>query len=296
MKKLMFILLGCLIINISFSQTEKETIAIDLFEWGPNVDNAIGDGVQDAVINGFIKEGRFNVIDKDRLGFVHSEQNRQMSENAINAENAKRQAKMKELGADYIITGKVTGYAANKEEKTAKIIGGGTKTYTEYSINLQFTLNALASTDGSVVGTEIISETGISDQSISDAVLKVLKSFDYEVELFIQKYFPLEVKIVEISNQKKGKAKEVLIAGGEILGLKKGDKFKVVEISMLGGMKREKEIGKITIKTVEGDNFSKCKVNDGGEELFKKFNEEKTLICISLQDSGAKKFVKGLGI
>ncbi len=297
MKKLIFtILLGVFFIHFSYSQTEKQTIAIDWFEWERNVNNAVGEGVQDAVINGFIKAGRFVVIDKEGLGLVKKEQDRQMSEVSISAENAERQAQMRELGADYIITGRVNGYSRDKKRVSTELITGEKKTYTRYTVKLQFTINALNAADGSVVGTEIINESSSSIKSYEEAMLDVLKSLDYEVELFIQKYFPLEIFIAEISSQKRGKAKEVLIAAGSELGIEKGDKFKVLEITMLSGMKREKEIGKIRVKEVEGTNFSMCKVNNGGEEIFKKFNEGKKIVCVSLEDSGAKKFVKGLGL
>lgn len=296
MRKLFFtILISAFFIQFGFTQTEKQTIAIDWFEWERNVDNAVGEGVQDAVINGFINAGRFNVIDKESLGLVKKEQERQMSESGISAENAERQAKMRELGADYIITGRVVGYARDQEQVTTKLITGGQKTYTRYTVKLQFNINALNAADGSVVGNKIINEKASSIKSYDDAMLNVLKSLDYEVELFIQEYFPLEIFIAEISSQKKGKAKEVLIAAGDKLGVEKGDKFSVFEITYLSGMKREKEIGKIIVKEVEGTNFSKCKVSDGGEEIFKKFNEGKEIICVSMEDSGAKKFVKGLG-
>jgi hypothetical protein len=83
---------------------------------------------------------------------------------------------------------------------------------------------------------------------------------------------------------------------GSELGVVKGDQFKVVEIMDYDGVKRQKEIGKISVTVVEGGNFSLCKVKDGGEDILKKFNEGRDVMCISIPDQGVKKFFKGMGM
>ena len=73
----------------------------------------------------------------------------------------------------------------------------------------------------------------------------------------------------------------------QIGGVKKGDKFKIVELteSELNGKKvfRKKEVGTIKVSKVEDENFSICTVDTGGAAINSKFVEKIKLQVISLE-------------
>ncbi|MCF8230009.1 MAG: hypothetical protein K9G58_03720 [Bacteroidales bacterium] len=277
------------------AQTQKENLAIDKFGWDENIPAEVGQKLREAVYNAFIKTNRFNVIEKKVMEDALENALAQKENDTLEVNTFSRYEVLKSLGADYIIKGDITGIITDSKNVTSKQIGGGERTYTQYQVGMQFVITAINVADSSIIGTEVIKETGYSEKSYNEALLDYLKSLDYKVEIFIQRYFPLDILLVEITDEKRDKAREVLIAAGEKFGINKGDKFKVVEVSILAGMRREKEIGKVTVLNVEGENFSNCKVNDGEKEIFQSFEAGKELICISLEDSGAKKLIKELG-
>lgn len=295
MKKILLFTIT-LLLGIFTNAQEKEVVAIDWFKSGGNASSSLATAVQESVSTGFIKDGRFTVIEKNKLGYVQKEQDRQQSADAMNKENAERQNKLKELGADYVVTGVVTNYAESVEDGISKDKDGNVSTYKVYKTEIQFALSAMSIIDGSIKGKKSITLSKTSQDSYSKAKSKTIKAIIYKTEVFIQENFPFEVTIEEISAEKKGKATLVLVGAGSAMGMKKGDKFKVMEISMFKGKTRKKEIGKLSVSKVDDENFSSCKVTKGGDVILKKYNEGKTIKCISLKDSGAKKLIKGFGL
>lgn len=295
-KKLLLSMLG-MCFTLFINAQKKQVVAIDWFKATGNASSSIATGVQESVSTGFINDGRFTIIDKNKLGYVKDEQVRQQSTDALNKENAERQNKLKEIGADYVVTGVVSNYSENiSKQKAYKDKNGNiTGTYRDYTTKIQFTITAISIVDGTIKGKKTITESGISRKSTEEAKASAIKDIIYKTEVFIQENFPFEVNIEEISAEKKGKATLVLIGGGSAMGVKKGDLFKVVEISTLRGKTRKKEIGKLKVSAVDDENFATCKVKDGGDIILKKFNEGKELKCISLKDNGAKRLLKGFG-
>ncbi len=297
-KKLIITAISLVFSLIINAQAKKEVVAIDWFKSSGSASSSLSTAVQESVSTGFLKDGRFTVIDKNKLGYVRKEQDRQQNADAMNKENAERQNKLKEIGADYVITGVVTNYSENPEKvPSQKIIGSDKMSapYTRYNVEIQFTITAISITDGSLKGKKTITQGSSSKDSYGVAKADAVKDIIYKTEVFIQENFPFEVEIEEISAEKKGKATLVLIGAGSSMGVNKGDKFKVMEISTLKGRTRKKEIGTITVSKVDDENFATCKVKKGGDVILKKFNDGKKIKCISLKDSGAKKLIKGFG-
>ena len=50
-------------------------------------------------------------------------------------------------------------------------------------------------------------------------------------------------------------------------GLQEGTHFNVYVIGSIGGKETRKQIGRLKVKSVEGDEVSLCKVASGGKEI-----------------------------
>jgi hypothetical protein len=116
-------------------------------------------------------------------------------------------------------------------------------------------------------------QTGSSEDALSGAITDLTK----EVDKWIGKAFPAQFALVEItkSNDSKG-AIDVLIAGGSGTGLVKGEKLLVMYETVInvGGVdkKRVQEVGKLKITDLDGEDFSICKVLNGGPGILQKVN------------------------
>lgn len=107
--------------------------------------------------------------------------------------------------------------------------------------------------------------TGIIDIGL-DIILK--KSMQKNVQDYIIDHFPLRLGIEAYEKETEDEVLEVLIAGGEQFGLKKGQKLSVkCDIPMGGDRTRIKDIAELKIQKIEGD-FAVCKVTKGKSELY----------------------------
>jgi hypothetical protein len=127
---------------------------------------------------------------------------------------------------------------------------------------------------------------GISPSTPEAAISKAIKSIEDKVDDFVNKNFPATFPIVEIQEKdSKGNATKIMIAGGSAFNLKKGDKLKVVEVSIIevNGKKleRKKELGELKITKVEDENFSTCSVSSGGIDINSKFEAKAKLLVIT---------------
>ena len=87
--------------------------------------------------------------------------------------------------------------------------------------------------------------------------------------------------ILERGTEKKDKQKELYIDLGAQHGLREGTHFDVYIIGSIGGKETRKQIGRLRVKDVEGDEVSLCKVTSGGKDIKAALDAEKQLLIIS---------------
>ena len=102
---------------------------------------------------------------------------------------------------------------------------------------------------------------------------------------FVDEYFKMEGTILEVNSEKKGKAEEVYINLGSMNGVKEAQKFTVYAIREVAGREAKKEIGRLTVKAVEGDDISLCKAQKGGEEIMKAIRDEQPIKIVSREQT-----------
>ena len=108
-----------------------------------------------------------------------------------------------------------------------------------------------------------ISTGDTQDEAISRASAKAVKA----VRDFIDENFKLEGTILEISKVKKDDAKEVYISLGSAHGVSEDTYFSVCVTRQIAGRTSFKEIGRLKVIAVEGEDISLCEVKKGGEEI-----------------------------
>lgn len=107
------------------------------------------------------------------------------------------------------------------------------------------------------------------------ALIKAIQGTEKEIDKFIDKYLPLDLGIVKISEMdKKGIPRSVKIEGGSSAMLKVNDVLEVVRIEILtlpnGKVVEEvEEIGTLTVKSIDNAYLATCKVSGGAKELAK---------------------------
>jgi hypothetical protein len=215
---------------------------------------------------------------------INKERNLQKSEEFILSDFTIEQRAA--VGAQFFVQGNVTNWSETSQNVKFENSKGEVKYSMRYDATLSVSIRVIdVSTGVADVATTItgssssggfflgMPQTGSSEDALSGAITDLTK----EVDKWIGKAFPAQFALVEItkSNDSKG-AIEVLIAGGSGTGLVKGEKLLVMYETVInvGGVdkKRVQEVGKLKITDLDGEDFSICKVLNGGPGILQKVN------------------------
>lgn len=160
------------------------------------------------------------------------------------------------------------------------------KTYTTtyYKATIGVTINVKDATNDYVVNSQTFN---ISDYDLSwvetteGAINNALGELSKRITKFYNRYFPLNASIVERGNEKKDKQQEVYIDLGGQHGAYDGMHLTVYSVKTIAGRYARKELGKLKIKEVMGDDISLCKVTGGGKNIKAALDEGQTVVAIT---------------
>lgn len=110
------------------------------------------------------------------------------------------------------------------------------------------------------------------------AMLKALERLSYYVTRYCNSWLPLKANVLEGAREKKDKQKEVYIDLGEREGAYKGLHMGVYTVKIVAGKEAKKQIGKLKIEEVQGDDISLCKVQSGSKEIKAALDAGETLV------------------
>ena len=292
MKKLLLSAILFLGLNLLASaQQEKTGVGIMSFTYVTSSASFQDvNSIQETVINAFVKTKRFNIVDRSKMDALQKEKDLQKSEDFIDGSVIQQGVS---LGANFLISGHVISAQAERME-TAPDETTGRVTVT-YKARLSITLKVIDVSTGQVIISETIEPQGgsalggmmgLAPSTPEAAITKAIKDIEGKVDAFVSKNFPATFSIVEIQEKdKKGGASVLMISGGAAFNLQKGDRLRVVEISMIEvngkQMERKKDIGELKITKVEDDNFSTCNVTSGGIDINSKFESKAKIVAIT---------------
>ena len=125
--------------------------------------------------------------------------------------------------------------------------------------------------------------TSFSSYSTSDKAIKeAIESFATRITAWLNKNSPLQANIIEGTAAKKDKQKEVYIDLGSSEGAYEGLHMGVFIVKKIGGREAKSQIGKLKIEAVEGDDISRCKVQNGGKDIKAALDAGEKLRVISI--------------
>lgn len=200
--------------------------------------------VPEYLISSYSKDDRFIVIDKKNQQIIKSEKERQKSEDFIDGYIVE-QGKME--GADYLLRSFIT----NKGKDLAVRI---------YDVKNE----------------KILCESSTSFKSAKSAVKFLVADIN-------QKCFELSFEVVRVEEEKKGKAKMILILGGygQNMGVRDNlDIYTLVSEEISGRViERKQLLGKGIVNQVQDENFSSVKIVEGGKEINEYLSKGAKLYC-----------------
>lgn len=283
MKKILLVALCALYALASYSQSNntsksKPTVFIDYFKPMGRMPFAWVEGLRTSIIEGIHKMDRVILIDVDSQEALFVEaQSRSAEEYAEDeADGMERFNSMNRLGAQYIVTGQVASMTSTLKKDSD---GKG-----HYDAAVNYTLKVINAGNGALLGTKNVQLTGKGgkkDEAIANAFTYTLIS----TRDFVDDYFKIEGTILEVNSKKKGKAEEVYIDLGSMVGVQEAQKFTVYAEREIAGRIARKEIGRLTVKTVEGEEISLCKVQKGGEDIMQAIDNGQNIIIISREQT-----------
>lgn len=238
MKNILRVLFYFICMSWANAQEGNKSIAILAFSYSkpcPLEHESKATEYQGIVSGQFVRDNRFSVVERGKMTMIEKERELQKSEDFIDGKVVQQGVG---IGADYMITG-----------------------FINFEL-LVLRLSVYDVTDGRLIGKE-------------EFDLKYeykLKSLVHQ--RFIQQYFPLPgirlVKMLEGTN----KAESILIAAGSKSGLTRKEKLEIKELvyEEIEGESFEREVtlGIAKVYQIENENFTICKVEEGGKIISEK--------------------------
>ena len=99
------------------------------------------------------------------------------------------------------------------------------------------------------------------------AMMKALEKLSSTITDYCNKWLPLSANVLEGARDKKDKQKEVYIDLGSKEGAYEGLHMDVYTVKTIAGKEAKKQIGRLKIMEVLGDDISLCKVQSGGKDI-----------------------------
>ena len=154
----------------------------------------------------------------------------------------------------------------------------------QFYAQISLTLNLKDAATGTVLNSQVyeVNKTGWSWFNSTDTAIKnALESLRKKVEKYYNTAYPYTAQILERGMEKKDKQKELYIDLGTAHGLREGTHFDVYVIGSIGGKETRKQIGRLRVKSIEGDEVSLCKVASGGKDIKAAIDAGQQLLIVS---------------
>ena len=174
---------------------------------------------------------------------------------------------------NYISITRELRLASNKKDKIP-----------QFYAQIGLTLNVKDAATGTIINSQVfeVNRTGWSWVNSNDTAIKnALENLRRRVEKYYNTAYPYKAHVLERGVEKKDKQKELYIDLGAMHGLQEGIHFDVYVIGSIGGKETRKQIGRLKVKSIEGDEVSLCKVSSGGKEIKAAIDAEQQLLIIS---------------
>ena len=154
----------------------------------------------------------------------------------------------------------------------------------EFYAQISLTLNVKDAASGNVINSQVFEVNKSSwswFRSTDSAIKDALESLRKKLVKYYNSAYPYSAHILERGTEKNDKQKEVYIDLGASHGMQEGTHLAVYVIGSIGGKETRKQIGRLKVTAVEGDEVSRCKVVSGGKDIKAALDAEAQLLIIS---------------
>lgn len=122
-------------------------------------------------------------------------------------------------------------------------------------------------------------EATTSSESVEEALTELTR----EVRRYYRRAYPLTANIIEGARANKDKQKEIYIDLGEKEGAKEDMRMAVYVEKQVAGKTARRQLGKVKILEVQGDEVSLCKVQNGSKDIKSALDEGMTLVVMTTE-------------
>ena len=279
MKKILIIAL-CMIIGIEAWAQEgrnaKVIIGMNNLSYTKPEDKSTLSKIVDAVLLGEVTKDQSKYQDAVRAAIVKGfSQAHRIS--VIDGTLSKDEASLP--GACYV-DGTVSNLSTTTKTEDYKV-DGKTKFRTYYKALIGVTLHIKDAKSDEIIASPAfnLSEWDVSwIETQEGAMMKALEKLSGNVTRYCNHWMPLHANVLEGARDKKDKQKEVYIDLGSAEGAYKGLHMAVFTVKTVAGKEAKKQIGKLKIEEVEGEDISLCKVQSGGKDIKADLDNGETLV------------------
>lgn len=247
-----FMILAAVCVSFIAAYAQKMVVVVADFQITDEVTEAQANSLRSFVIQGLAESNRFRLI--DALTEFDAQQVATLRNDL---------GQVKSLGAQYVITGSVNRVGTTQYQDSDGSVS--------HRGNIVYSLSAMNVEDGTLVGTKTYTHSGLlSAGSGATHELAINNTYPHckkDMKSFVQEFFPLQGKVVELAEAKGDKVKTLYVSLGSDAGMKEGQKFVVLAVKTVAGQQMTTEIGKLTLEEVNAPALSLCKVTGGSKEI-----------------------------
>lgn len=183
-----------------------------------------------------------------------------------------------------LLDGTISSITTTRRFTTVEDDKGKKHNQTEYMAGVLATITLKDVQSGEIVKTININSSTYSASwfaTAEKALGHVLNNIKAQIKREMDLSFPLYANIIEGASEKKDKQKEVYIDLGTAASIDTGLYFGVYTVRTIGGKEAKKEIARLRVTEVMGEDITLCKVTHGGKELKKALDEGQQISVIS---------------
>ena len=188
--------------------------------------------------------------------------------------------------ADWYVDGTISNISTTTKVEELQDSKGKTYRKTYYKAMIGVTLHVKNVSDNSIIMSptfNVSAEDMTWIETKEGALQKVFEYLSKDVLRYFNRQLPLYANIVEGARDKKDKQKEVYIdLGSATKGVTRDIHFGVYTAKTVAEKEAKKQIGRIKIVDVQGDEVSLCKVQSGGKEIKAAIDAGENLLIVSL--------------
>ena len=223
--------------------------------------------ITERVLDILNNSNRFTVIDMTseaaRKKVIEKAQENYKAENWIDANKA--------INAEYTIAADIG---------TLKFIHITSSQPNGYKVSIGFTLKLIQTESGKIIATQTF-QSSQSKISITPegALLEAMNTIQDDLKNYFEQNFPFKTLVAKVQESKKDEAKSVLILAGTPLKLKKGAEFQVYIIDKSMAKPLSVPIGMLKFDSDIDENYSLCKVVNGGDKILAYIGKSEKVYC-----------------